>query len=127
MPLLPVIYLCAISIGFPVTTLGAAWPVIHGDLGVPISAAGIAQVKLCRKGDRVTLESFRFTPCCISSSPGTQLDSFVPNAYTLNNYQPTPYLENGEAWKRTMSILDGAYAGANFVPSYWTILNDMAG
>ncbi len=42
MPLLPVIYLCAISIGFPITTLGAAWPVIHGDLGVPISAAGIA-------------------------------------------------------------------------------------
>ena len=88
---------------------------------------GIAQVKLCRRGAQVTLESFRFIPCCISSSAGTELDSFVPNAYTLNNYQPSPYLENGEAWKRTMSILEGAYAGANFVPSYWTILNDMAG
>ena len=86
---------------------------------------GIAQVKLCRRGDRVTLESFRFIPCCISSYAGTELDSFVPGPNTLNNYQPTPYLENGEAWKRTMSILDGAYAGANFVPSYWTILDDM--
>lgn len=42
MPLLLIIYLCAVSTGFPVTTLGAAWPVIHIDLGVPISAAGIA-------------------------------------------------------------------------------------
>jgi len=88
---------------------------------------GIAQVTVCRRGDAVTLESFDFTPCCISSSAGTELDSFVPTPNTLNNYQPTPYLRDGEAWQRTMSILEGAYAGANFVPSYWDLLTQMNG
>ena len=88
---------------------------------------GIARVYLCRRGDKVTLESFDFIPCCISSSAGTELDSFVPNPNTLNNYQPTPYLKDGEAWKRTMSILEGAYAGAHYVPQYWDLLERMNG
>ena len=88
---------------------------------------GIAQVTLCRRGDQVTLESWNFIPCCISSSAGTGLMDFTPNPNTLNNYQPTPYAEGGAAWERTMSILEGAYAGANFVPSYWDLLARMNG
>ena len=41
MPLLVTIYLYFISSGFPFTAMGAAWPVMHKDLGVPVSAAGI--------------------------------------------------------------------------------------
>lgn len=39
--LLIVIYLAFISLGLPDALLGAAWPVMHQDLGAPISYAGI--------------------------------------------------------------------------------------
>ena len=38
--LLAIIYLSFISLGLPDALLGAAWPVMHGDLSVPISYAG---------------------------------------------------------------------------------------
>lgn len=39
--LLIIIYISFISLGLPDAILGSAWPVLHQDLGVPISAAGI--------------------------------------------------------------------------------------
>ena len=39
--LLWIIYLSFISLGLPDSLLGAAWPVMHSDLGAPISAAGV--------------------------------------------------------------------------------------
>lgn len=39
--LLVIIYIAFISLGLPDSLLGAGWPVIHGDLNVPISYAGI--------------------------------------------------------------------------------------
>ena len=39
--LLAIIYISFISLGLPDALLGAAWPVMHGELGVPISYAGI--------------------------------------------------------------------------------------
>ena len=39
--LLAVIYLSFISLGLPDALLGAAWPVMHGAFGVPVSFAGI--------------------------------------------------------------------------------------
>ena len=86
---------------------------------------GIARVKVCRKGETVTLEDFTFIPCSISSSVSP--DTGALNANTLNNYQPAPYTEGGTAWERTMSILNGAYAGANFVPNYGDVLTQMNG
>ena len=38
--LLPLIYLAFISLGLPDSLLGAAWPVMHEDLSVPVSYAG---------------------------------------------------------------------------------------
>ena len=38
--LLAVIYLAFISLGLPDSLLGAAWPVLHGELGVPLSWSG---------------------------------------------------------------------------------------
>ncbi len=86
---------------------------------------GIAQVTLCRRGDRVTIDSYTFIPCCISSSAGTGLSDFVPNANTLNNYQPTPYAEGGSAWNRTLSMLNGTYEGANYNTDYSNVLTAM--
>lgn len=39
--LLIIIYLAFISLGLPDTILGSAWPMMHQDLNVPISAAGL--------------------------------------------------------------------------------------
>ena len=86
---------------------------------------GIAQVTVCRRGDQVTMEDYAFTPCSISSSVSP--DTGALNANTLNNYQPAPYTEGGAAWERTMSILNGAYAGANFVTDYGNVLQAMNG
>ncbi len=88
---------------------------------------GIAQVTLCRRGTEVTMDSYTFIPCCISSSAGVNLDSFVPTANTLNNYQPTPYAENGNAFNRTLSMLNGTYEGANYNTDYGNVLNAMNG
>ncbi len=39
--LLALIYVCFISLGLPDSLLGSAWPVLHGEINVPISFAGI--------------------------------------------------------------------------------------
>ena len=39
--LLALIYLCFISLGLPDSLLGSAWPVMHAELSVPVSYAGI--------------------------------------------------------------------------------------
>ena len=38
--LLFIIYLSFISLGLPDAVLGAAWPIIHEEFGVPISFSG---------------------------------------------------------------------------------------
>lgn len=86
---------------------------------------GIARVTVCRRGTSVTLESFDFIPCCISS--GVDLANFVPSPNTLNNYQPTPYEEGSPAWNRAMSMLNGTYEGANYTTDYGNILAAMNG
>ena len=39
--LLIIIYIAFISLGLPDAILGSAWPILHQDLNVPISYAGI--------------------------------------------------------------------------------------
>ena len=39
--LLALIYICFISLGLPDSLLGSAWPVLHAEIGVPVSFAGI--------------------------------------------------------------------------------------
>ena len=87
---------------------------------------GIGKITLCRRGSRVTLDSYSFIPCSISSA--LDPENGVPGANSLNNYQPTPYVEGGKAWERAMSIIGGTYEGANYtVGNYWDILRDMGG
>ena len=87
---------------------------------------GIGQITLCRRGDEVTLDGFGFIPCSISSK--LDPENGVPGVNTVNNYQPTPYVEGGKAWTRAMSIISGTYEGANYtVGNYWDILSAMGG
>ena len=39
--LLALIYVCFISLGLPDSLLGSAWPVLHTEISVPVSFAGI--------------------------------------------------------------------------------------
>ena len=39
--LLVLIYICFVSLGLPDSLLGAAWPVLHSEISVPVSFAGI--------------------------------------------------------------------------------------
>ena len=87
---------------------------------------GIGKITLCRRGSKVTLDSYSFIPCCISSA--LDPENGVPGVNSQNNYQPTPYVEGGKAWERAMSIISGTYEGANYtVGNYWDILRDMGG
>lgn len=45
--LLVIIYISFISLGLPDAILGSAWPMIHQDLNVPISYAGITTMIVC--------------------------------------------------------------------------------
>jgi len=86
---------------------------------------GIARVTVCRQSGKARLESFDFIPCCLSSN--VDLTDFTPNPNSLNNYQPTPYVQGGKSWERAMSMLNGTYAGANYITDYGNVLQAMNG
>lgn len=45
--LLALIYVCFISLGLPDSLLGSAWPVLHEEISVPVSFAGIISITIC--------------------------------------------------------------------------------
>ena len=45
--LLALIYVCFISLGLPDSLLGSAWPVLHQEISVPVSFAGIVSATIC--------------------------------------------------------------------------------
>lgn len=45
--LLALIYICFISLGLPDSLLGSAWPVLHKQIYVPVSYAGIISMAIC--------------------------------------------------------------------------------
>ena len=57
--LLVLIYVCFISLGLPDSLLGSAWPILHEEIGVPISYAGIISGLLTGAGVG-TLVLFRY-------------------------------------------------------------------
>ena len=45
--LLALIYVCFISLGLPDSLLGSAWPVLHEEISVPVSYAGMVSIVIC--------------------------------------------------------------------------------
>ncbi|MBR3864304.1 MAG: MFS transporter [Clostridia bacterium] len=45
--LLALIYICFISLGLPDSLLGSAWPLLHQEISVPVSYAGIISAVIC--------------------------------------------------------------------------------
>lgn len=59
--LLAIIYIAFISLGLPDSLLGAAWPVMHEDLGAPLSYAGIISMIVALGTVISSLQSDRLT------------------------------------------------------------------
>ncbi|MGN0165320.1 MAG: MFS transporter [Lachnospiraceae bacterium] len=59
--LLAVIYLSFISLGLPDSVLGAAWPSMYGEMGVPVSYAGIVSMIISMGTVVSSLQSDRLT------------------------------------------------------------------
>ena len=59
--LLAIIYLAFISLGLPDSLLGAAWPAMYGELGVPVSSAGIISMVIAGGTIVSSLQSDRLT------------------------------------------------------------------
>ncbi len=59
--LLAIIYIAFISLGLPDSLVGSAWPVMHEDLGVPVSYAGIVTMIIAAGTIVSSLQSDRLT------------------------------------------------------------------
>jgi len=59
--LLVIIYLAFISLGLPDSLLGSAWPTMYGELGVPVSYAGVISMIICIGTIISSLQSDRLT------------------------------------------------------------------
>ncbi len=59
--LLAIIYIAFISLGLPDSLVGSAWPVMHGELGVPVSFAGIITMIIASGTIISSLQSDRLT------------------------------------------------------------------
>jgi len=59
--LLAIIYIAFISLGLPDSLIGAGWPVMHQDLGVPVTFAGIVTMIIAAGTILSSLASERLT------------------------------------------------------------------
>ena len=59
--LLSIIYVAFVSLGFPDSLVGAGWPVMHKDLGVPLAFAGIVTMVIASGTILSSLASDRLT------------------------------------------------------------------
>ncbi len=142
--LLAVIYLAFISLGLPDSLLGAAWPVVYPEFGVPVSYAGILSTIICAgtitssllsgqivhrfgagrvtafSGALTVLGIFGFSSCgtfwqlCLCAVPYGLGAGGVDAA--LNNYTAIHYSSRHMSWLHCMWSL-GAAAGP-YVMSY---------
>ena len=92
--LLPVIYLAFISLGLPDSLLGAAWPSMNQQFGVPMSwAGGISMV----------------------ISAGTIVSALLSDRLTLR-FGP------GVVTAASVGLTAAALLGFSFAPNYWILL-----
>lgn len=59
--LLAIIYIAFVSLGLPDSLIGSGWPVMHGDLGVPVAFAGIITMLIAASTIVSSLASERVT------------------------------------------------------------------
>ncbi|MBE5926514.1 MAG: MFS transporter [Lachnospiraceae bacterium] len=92
--LLAVIYISFISLGLPDSLLGAAWPTIYPEFGVPVSFAGVIFIVICG---------------------GTVISSLLSDRLTK-------WVGPGRVTVISVMITAIALAGYSFSTSYWMLL-----
>lgn len=92
--LLVLIYLAFISLGLPDSLLGSGWPVMHGDLQVPVSYMGIVTMII---------------------SAGTVVSSLC--SYRLTKKLGTPVVTVGSVFLTAVALL-----GFSFANQFWMLL-----
>ena len=92
--LLAIIYLAFISLGLPDSLLGSAWPVMHQDLGAPLSAMGIVTMII---------------------SAGTIVSSLASDFLTKK-------FGTGVVTAVSVLMTAAAMLGFSFATSYWMLL-----
>ena len=92
--LLAIIYLAFISLGLPDSLLGSAWPVMHQDLGAPLSAMGIVAMII---------------------SAGTIVSSLASDFLTKK-------FGTGVVTAVSVLMTAAAMLGFSFATSYWMLL-----
>ena len=91
--LLGIIYVAFISLGLPDALLGAAWPSIQGELGVPVSYAGIISIII---------------------SGGTIISSLLSDTLTKK-------LGTGRVTAVSVAVTAGALWGFSVSDSFWML------
>ena len=91
--LLAIIYLAFISLGLPDSILGAAWPVMQGELGAPLSCAGVLSMII---------------------AGGTIVSSLLSDRLTLR-------LGTGRVTALSVAVTAAALAGFSAVGSFATL------
>lgn len=98
--LLAVIYLSFISLGLPDALLGAAWPVMYGPFGVPVSYAGMISMIISAgtivsslQSDRLTrtLGTGKVTAISVAITAGALLGFSFSHSYTALCLWAIPY------------------------------------
>ncbi len=98
--LLPLIYICFISLGLPDSLLGAGWPVMQGELGAPLSYAGLVSMTICIftvvssfLSDRLArkLGTGRITAVSIALTAGALFGFSVSNRFWMLILWAIPY------------------------------------
>ncbi len=128
--LLAIIYLSFVSLGLPDALLGAAWPVMHPQFGVPVSYMGpvaiiisLGTIVASLLSDRITLRfgTGRVTACSVLATAAALLGYSSSNAYwqiclwaipyglgagavdaALNNYVALHYASRHMSWLHCM-------------------------
>ena len=128
--LLPVIYLSFISLGLPDGLLGAAWPTIYPEFGVPYACAGPLSMLICAGtilsslwSDRLTLRwgTGRITALSVATTAAALFGFSVSSSYwqlilwaipyglgagsvdaSLNNYVALHYASRHMSWLHCM-------------------------
>ena len=98
--LIVIIYLAFISLGLPDSLLGAAWPTMHMELGVPVSYAGAVSMTIAAGtiissllSDRLTrrLGAGRVTAISVGMTAAALFGFSVSNAYWMLLLWAVPY------------------------------------
>ena len=128
--LLIIIYISFISLGLPDALLGASWPIMHLEFGVPVSMAGVVSLTLSAgtvvsslMSDRLTLKlgSGKVTAISVAMTAAALLGFSMSHAYwqmllwaipmglgagsvdaSLNNYVSVHYASRHMSWLHCM-------------------------